>query len=218
MHEDSALADNYDDIRNIIDFLIKHKNYELDHPDVKEKISKLRKFEKIFCCKTFFYQEHVKKLQGNDDEIIRQGTVGAFLFSCFLNTRFPNKECSPMCLNDGLKNPSNPRCDKNVFWKRNNRLQLLTTHKELKNKETLVYLANNEKLDDSDILVFQSNEIEKIKILQQEQDYINFSEKETIIINERKISNNKDYYWWLIIIFIILIIGFFLFIVSKLLF
>ena len=85
-------------IREMYQRLIAASNSTVDANDtIKNDIAKSRKFQDTFCCSNPFYIEQIAVIKASMPDNITSGTVGAYLYGCFMPELAVEIGCTPDC-------------------------------------------------------------------------------------------------------------------------
>ena len=168
-------------IREMYQRLIAARDKPIDADDtIKNDIEASRKFQDALCCVNPFYREQTAIVKASMPDNITSGTVGAYLYGCFLPELAVEIGCTPDCAN-GLKNPDLDACDIASYEKKQGALRKLN---DVNTEEADVFLAIDEQVTSADHQQLKQDGIKVITIFNQDGNNINYILGESINLDQ----------------------------------
>ncbi len=172
-----------------------------------------RMFQEAFCCDDPLYKEQIQIIKSTIPNIVKDDTVGKYLYGCFLPESVVEISCTPSCIDGGLKNPELSSCDIASYEKRG----ILKKLNEIHSDEAYVFIATGNELTVVDRKELYRQGIKIITVYQQEGTNINYvpgqtmnvmgSENVTITNTVTETTNTSNWVWaWVLLATLLIII------------
>ena len=168
-------------IRQLYRRLIEKRDKRIDgDEDIGRDIENSRNFQENYCCSDSFYLEQIDMVKQSLPDNIISGTVGSYLYACFLPELAVEIGCTPDCIK-GLKNPNLEGCNIASYEKRGGNVKKLN---DVRSEEADVFIASGEKIDREDRNILRQDGVKVITLYNQDGDTINYILGESINLDQ----------------------------------
>lgn len=175
-------------------------------------------FEEAFCCNDPIYEAQIRRLQTSAPTKVMDGTVGAYLYGCFINSPAVEVACTPDCVY-GISNPNLPPCELSSYQKR---AQKLTRLNLKATEDANIFIQTGEYLTPEDHAQLFLDGVRVITIFHQIQSSIDYSLGQSMVVMPTHLSDatnsesvtttsNTDptsdqaWWWWGLVVLILVI-------------